>query len=160
MPARSPMRFSCRLMASGVNGPPRSVAKTEAGNAIIRSGKLGQVVQSILAEQKPEAAYFTAEGGQRGGIMVVNISDVSQYSRPRRTMVLDRQRQGGILLAARLQGSAIRGRVRALLAPRAEHPNTQARARGDVMFGCSDVYHWMGRAAKAVCLPDCGRTCP
>ena len=38
-------------------------------------------------------------------------------------------------------------RVRALLAPRAEHPNTQARARGDVMFGCSDVYHWMGRAA-------------
>ena len=23
------------------------------------------------------------------------------------------------------------------------------------MFGCSDVYHWMGRAAKAVCLPDC-----
>ena len=27
------------------------------------------------------------------------------------------------------------------------------------MFDCSDVYHWMGRAAKAVCLPDCGRTC-
>ena len=26
------------------------------------------------------------------------------------------------------------------------------------MFGCSDVYHWMGRTAKAVCLPDCGRT--
>jgi hypothetical protein len=34
----------------------------EAGNAIVRSGKLGQVVQSILADQKPEAAYFTAEG--------------------------------------------------------------------------------------------------
>jgi len=50
----------------------------EAGNAIIRSGKLGQIIQSILAEQKPEAAYFTAEGGRRGGIMVVNISDVSQ----------------------------------------------------------------------------------
>ena len=32
----------------------------------------------ILADAKPEAAYFTAEGGQRGGIMVVNISDVSQ----------------------------------------------------------------------------------
>jgi len=27
------------------------------------------------------------------------------------------------------------------------------------MFGCSDVYHWMGRTAKAVWLPDCGRTC-
>ena len=35
---------------------------------------------------------------------------------------------------------------------RAEHPNTQARARRDVMFGCSDVYHWMGRSAKAVCF--------
>ena len=44
-----------------------------------------------------------------------------------------------------------------VFAPRAEHPNTQARARRDVMFGCSDVYHWMGRTAKAVCLPDCGR---
>jgi hypothetical protein len=34
--------------------------------------------------------------------------------------------------------------VCALLAPRAEHPNTQARARGDVMFGCSDDYYRMG----------------
>jgi hypothetical protein len=51
----------------------------EAGNAIIRSGKLGPVVQSILADQKPEAAYFTAEGGHRGGIVVVNISTCRKY---------------------------------------------------------------------------------
>ena len=51
----------------------------EAGNAIVRAGKLGEVVQSILAEQKPEAAYFTAEHGHRGGIPVVNIADVSRY---------------------------------------------------------------------------------
>ena len=57
--------------------------------------------------------------------------------------------QASRLLAARLQGSAIRGRVCALPAPRAEHPNTQERAREDVMFGCSAVYHWMGRTAKA-----------
>jgi hypothetical protein len=50
----------------------------EAGNAIVRAGRLGEVVQAILAEQKPEAAYFTAEHGHRGGILVVNISDVSQ----------------------------------------------------------------------------------
>ena len=50
----------------------------EAGNAIVRAGKLGEVVQSILAEQKAEAAYFTAEHGHRGGILVVNIADVSQ----------------------------------------------------------------------------------
>ena len=28
------------------------------------------------------------------------------------------------------------------------------------MFGCSDVCHWMGRTAKAVCSPDCGRYLP
>ena len=44
-------------------------------------------------------------------------------------------------LAARLQGGAIRGRLCALLAPLAEHPNTQERAREGVMFGCSDLYH-------------------
>ena len=50
----------------------------EAGNAVVRAGKLGQIIQSILAEQKPEAVYFTAERGQRGGIIVVNITDASQ----------------------------------------------------------------------------------
>ena len=65
------------------------------------------------------------------------------------------------LKASALDGKsscALRRRVCAFLAPRAEHPNTQERAREDVMFGCSDVYRWMGRTAKAVCLPDCGRT--
>ena len=38
-------------------------------NAVVRAGKLGQITQSILAEQKPKAVYFTAEGGQRGGII-------------------------------------------------------------------------------------------
>jgi hypothetical protein len=50
----------------------------EAGNAIVRSGKLGQVVQSILAEQKPEAAYFTAEGGVSA---VVSLSSMSPTCR-------------------------------------------------------------------------------
>ena len=42
-------------------------------------------------------------------------------------------------------------------------PNIRTLKRGRdgiVMFGCSDVYHWMGRTAKAVCLPDCERTSP
>lgn len=50
----------------------------EAGNQIIRSGKLGKMVQSYLAEHKPEAVYFTAEDGRRGGIIVVNLTDASQ----------------------------------------------------------------------------------
>jgi hypothetical protein len=43
-------------------------------------------------------------------------------------------------LAARLHGGAIRGLVRAFLATRAEHPNTQAwgRRKDVKVFGCSD----------------------
>lgn len=50
----------------------------EAGNALAREGKLGSTVQSILAELKPEAAYFTAEDGRRGGFLVVDLADASE----------------------------------------------------------------------------------
>jgi hypothetical protein len=50
----------------------------EAGNALARQGKLASTVQSILAELKPEAAYFTAEGGRRGGILIVDVADASE----------------------------------------------------------------------------------
>ena len=50
----------------------------EAGNALARQGKLASTVQSILADTKPEAAYFTAEDGKRGGILIVDITDASQ----------------------------------------------------------------------------------
>jgi hypothetical protein len=50
----------------------------EAGNQSIRSGKLPEAVQSILDEQKPEAAYFIAEGGQRTAVLFLDIQDASQ----------------------------------------------------------------------------------
>jgi hypothetical protein len=50
----------------------------EAGNALARKGMLASTVQSILADIKPEAAYFTAEDGKRGGILIVDITDASQ----------------------------------------------------------------------------------
>ncbi len=50
----------------------------ENGNEAALSGKLGSTVESILNELKPEAAYFTAEKGQRGGIIVVDLKDSSQ----------------------------------------------------------------------------------
>ena len=37
-----------------------------------------QVVEKILSEQKPEAAYFIAEGGLRTAILIMNMKDVSQ----------------------------------------------------------------------------------
>jgi len=48
----------------------------EAGNAAAKDGF--KAIQQILAEQKPEAAYFIAEGGQRTGILVMNMDEASQ----------------------------------------------------------------------------------
>ena len=51
---------------------------TEKGNQLIREGKLGETVQSIMEDLKPEAAYFTDVDGDRGGIFIVNMDDASQ----------------------------------------------------------------------------------
>ncbi len=51
---------------------------TEKGNALARDGSLGQTIQSILEEIKPEAAYFADMEGARGGYIVVNMDDASQ----------------------------------------------------------------------------------
>jgi len=50
----------------------------EAGNAAIKSGSIPKKLQAILTELKPEAAYFAADGGCRGGFIVVDIRDASQ----------------------------------------------------------------------------------
>jgi hypothetical protein len=52
--------------------------EVEAGNALARKGTLASTVQSILADIQPEAAYFMAENGKRGGILIVDITDASQ----------------------------------------------------------------------------------
>ena len=51
---------------------------TEKGNQLIRDGKLGETVQSIMEDLKPEAAYFTDVDGDRGGYFIVNMDDASQ----------------------------------------------------------------------------------
>ena len=50
----------------------------EAGNSLVKEGKLGETIQSILKEQNPEAAYFAAVNGNRTGLIVLNITDASQ----------------------------------------------------------------------------------
>ena len=56
----------------------RFTIPVETGNAVIRSGKIGEVLQAVLADLKPEAAYFTAQNGQRGGVLVFDLADPSQ----------------------------------------------------------------------------------
>jgi hypothetical protein len=48
------------------------------GNKAAKAGKLGTIIQSILAELKPEAAYFSDDKGQRTGYLFFEMTDASQ----------------------------------------------------------------------------------
>jgi hypothetical protein len=51
----------------------------EAGNAAAKAGTLASTCERILADLKPEAAYFFADdNGQRTGSIVFDMKDTSQ----------------------------------------------------------------------------------
>lgn len=50
----------------------------EAGNAAARAGTLGTTIQRILADLKPEAAYFSEDNGERSGYIFFDMKDASQ----------------------------------------------------------------------------------
>ena len=50
----------------------------EKGDQLIKEGRIGETMGSILEELQPEAAYFTDVEGTRGGFLVVNMEDGSQ----------------------------------------------------------------------------------
>jgi hypothetical protein len=50
----------------------------EEGNAAAKDGSLGDILQSIMEDLKPEAAYFAEIDGARGGYLVVNMEEASQ----------------------------------------------------------------------------------
>lgn len=49
----------------------------EGGNAAVQSGELGKVIQAFMSAHKPEAAYFSADGGERTAYFFVDMTDVS-----------------------------------------------------------------------------------
>ena len=53
----------------------------ESGNAVIKSGKLGSTIGSILEEIKPEAAYFAEDNGVRTGFIFVDVASESDIPR-------------------------------------------------------------------------------
>ena len=59
-----------------------------AGNAAIRTGKVEKVFQQLMDELKPEAAYFHAVNGDRGGFFVVDMQELIADRRHRRAVVL------------------------------------------------------------------------
>ncbi|WP_447792724.1 MULTISPECIES: panthothenate synthetase [Pseudomonas] len=57
----------------------------EPFNALVRSGKVGEIMNRILETIKPEAAYFTEQDGMRSGIFLIDIEDPSEipgYAEP------------------------------------------------------------------------------
>lgn len=56
----------------------RASMSPEAGNAAAKAGTLGSTVQSILADLKPEAAYFTDFEGRRTAFVILDMQDASQ----------------------------------------------------------------------------------
>lgn len=49
----------------------------EAGNAAAKKDGF-KIIESILGQQKPEAAYFAAEDGKRTGILIINMQEASE----------------------------------------------------------------------------------
>jgi hypothetical protein len=50
----------------------------DTANELARQGKLGSTIQQILADLKPEAAYFAEDKGQRTGYIFFDMTDSSQ----------------------------------------------------------------------------------
>ncbi len=56
----------------------RWTVPVERGNEAIKDGSLARTLESLMEELKPEAAYFWPEAGERGGMMVFDMTDPSQ----------------------------------------------------------------------------------
>ena len=49
----------------------------EPFNTLVKDGTVSSIIQKILGDLKPEALYFTAHEGKRGGTMVIDVADAS-----------------------------------------------------------------------------------
>jgi hypothetical protein len=60
----------------------RAVIPNEPANTMVRNGTLQSTLQRVLAELKPEAAYFVAtDSGERCGIIIFDMKDSSELPR-------------------------------------------------------------------------------
>jgi len=50
----------------------------EPFNAAVKDGTAGKKMRRILDDLKPEAVYFTEDGGRRGAIMIIDLADPSK----------------------------------------------------------------------------------
>ncbi|RON09168.1 panthothenate synthetase [Pseudomonas brassicacearum] len=50
----------------------------EPFNALVRAGRVGELIGRILESIKPETTYFTELDGMRCGIFLINVQDPSE----------------------------------------------------------------------------------
>ena len=50
----------------------------EPFNSLVRAGTAGTIIQEILAELKPEAAYFLEDHGTRCAVLIIDVADQSR----------------------------------------------------------------------------------
>ena len=50
----------------------------EPFNTLVKNGTAGEIIQKILEDLKPEAAYFSERNGMRGGTFVIDVADASK----------------------------------------------------------------------------------
>ena len=59
----------------------RVTMPVEPFNTAVRNGTAAAIMKRILDEIKPEAAYFTANDGQRSGTLIVHLENASDIPR-------------------------------------------------------------------------------
>jgi hypothetical protein len=51
---------------------------TQETNPLVQDGSIGQTMQTMIGNLRPEAAYFCHVGGRRGGYLVANLEEGSE----------------------------------------------------------------------------------
>jgi hypothetical protein len=57
----------------------RITMPNEPFNSMIKKGTIGNILDKIMSDLKPEAAYFTLDDGERSVLLVVNINKPGDY---------------------------------------------------------------------------------
>jgi len=57
----------------------------EPFNTLVKEGKAGEIIHTILDDLRPESIYFTEQNGTRGAVAVIDVADSTRipfYAEP------------------------------------------------------------------------------